>query len=664
MSLSDKVQWGLTIDKVIEKFIPIVWVLFFVIGLGYLLYNSVWVDLPVTIKLWLGFFSSLVIVGAGFSFSEKLSYFADVVIGWWILLLYGTLIYWSRVTDIGSATIPENASIIVASLFTIAAAYFASYRKSKVILALVLIGAYLTPFVIGWEWGTSTLSFNTYLVYFFVANVTIFLLGKEVAIHDLIPLNMAGLLIGTTSLYSLSYKEVVASEFLSSLTFSAILFAGLVIFSVFAIISSSQKFEQKYEGYFTGGYLVPLLWFMLNISLLGKDSLDNIVLAGLYWTIAIAYFTGWYILRNMTTRYQHVALYVGWIISLIAWFFVFFPELDFYSSSIIAYTGLIFAIIYMIDPSRWERVMAYWLFAGMGGILALYHMYDVTTEMGAKTLWTIVALLPALLAYPVTWKMPENSSRQSTAPIMKAYSIIALTIILITFFFDVLREVSFAFAFFILPGFLVMMYTSFAKLGADSRGHLLRIAIMLMSIGFIEPFFYFVGMLVPHAADGLTLGEVFGWSEMLSGIFVLITLFAWLYQSRSVQAETHMDRPSFLLVIFWYTTLLLVVNTLLIVGMNDLGVSTDGMGWPRAIAITFWWILLAVWMISVGVIRGPIYRSEKLLGLLLLALTVGKIIMYDMGTMSTNNKIIVLMVVGGALMAFSYFFHAKSNTSK
>jgi hypothetical protein len=44
----------------------------------------------------------------------------------------------------------------------------------------------------------------------------------------------------------------------------------------------------------------------------------------------------------------------------------------------------------------------------------------------------------------------------------------------------------------------------------------------------------------------------------------------------------------------------------------------------------------------------------------LLALTVGKILLYDMAAMThTQNKVIVLMVVGGALMMFSYIAQTK-----
>lgn len=87
-------------------------------------------------KLGLGFFLSLAIIGGAFSFSEKLRYFADVIMGGGILLLYGTLIYGSRATESANATIPEIATLISAGIFTLIAAYFANLRKSKVILTL------------------------------------------------------------------------------------------------------------------------------------------------------------------------------------------------------------------------------------------------------------------------------------------------------------------------------------------------------------------------------------------------------------------------------------------------------------------------------------------------------------------------------------------------
>lgn len=44
---------------------------------------------------------------------------------------------------------------------------------------------------------------------------------------------------------------------------------------------------------------------------------------------------------------------------------------------------------------------------------------------------------------------------------------------------------------------------------------------------------------------------------------------------------------------------------------------------------------------------------------MLLLITLVKIAFYDLATMDMNRKIIVLMVVGGAIMIFSYFLQIK-----
>jgi hypothetical protein len=212
------------------------------------------------------------IIGSAFSFSDKLRYFADIVLGSGILLLYGTLIYGSRTSDAAQALIPEVATLITAFIFTLVVAYFASLRKSKVILGLGILGAYLTPFVIGQNdaW-VSNISFNAYLIYFAAVNVVIFLLGKEIAIHDLVPLNLAGLFFGTYSIYSLIYEGKMGmdtSGFFHSGNFTIILLVILVAMSIMAIAHSARYFTSKQEMFLTLGYLLPFGWYLLQKSLL------------------------------------------------------------------------------------------------------------------------------------------------------------------------------------------------------------------------------------------------------------------------------------------------------------------------------------------------------------------------------------------------------------
>ncbi len=140
---------SITMDKIIEKFIPIAGALLLIVGFGYLIYANAWVNLPMEIRIGLGFFFSVTLIGASFSFSERMRYFADIGIGSGVLLLYATLIYGSRTTELATAMIPEVVTLITAVFFTSAVCYFASKRNSKVILILGMLGAYITPFVIG-----------------------------------------------------------------------------------------------------------------------------------------------------------------------------------------------------------------------------------------------------------------------------------------------------------------------------------------------------------------------------------------------------------------------------------------------------------------------------------------------------------------------------------
>jgi uncharacterized membrane protein len=98
--------------------------------------------------------------------------------------------------------------------------------------------------------------------------------------------------------------------------------------------------------------------------------------------------------------------------------------------------------------------------------------------------------------------------------------------------------------------------------------------------------------------------------------------------------------------------------------MNDFGVSSLVQGGPRAIATTLWWTMIAIYLLYVGIKLGKKYHSEKLLGLILLGITLIKVILYDIANMEMQNKIIILMLVGGAMLLFSYYVRSKNLLEK
>jgi len=653
----------LTVDVIIAKFVPILGALLFITGLGYLIYTSVWEAMDQTMRLGIGFFVSLVIIGSAFSFSEKLRYFADIVMGGWILLLYGTLIYGSRTTDVAMAAIPEVATLVTAFLFTLAVAYFSSLRKSKVILALGILGAYMTPFVIGQNdvWA-SNVSFNAYLIYFAAVNIVVFLMGREIAIHDLIPLNLLGLFFGTYTLHHLVYTgdiQAVSVGFFESNTFTLTLLTVLVVMSVAGIAFSSRYYSSKEEVWISVWYLVPFLWFYFHSNALVDLSVGAEVFA--YLAITATYFWAWYFLRPLqTSRYQHIAAYVGGMIALVFAVDAFLWDYYLYASILIAYIALVFTVLYIIDGNKAERIIAAFLFSFFWGLFSLIHIYsDNNALVTYPTVFAVLALIPAILLAAAV--RLQGNTPETIRKFIDTYSAIAALITVLIVFVKVLKGMDFSFAIFILPGFLMVLaaYIQWAK--NPTRGTLMRAGTIWLSIGFFWSFLYFLSNFIPHVADDKHFwvdGGIFANWHFVKGVFAVATYFLALRVSRDIQRIDKVDRPSFLLVIMGYTTVLLLVNFAIITFCNDIGVPFET-GGPRAIATTIWWILLSLGMIMLGIHYGRGYRSEKLLGLLLLLLTIVKIAIYDLASMDMDKKIIVLMVVGGLIMIFSYYLQVK-----
>jgi hypothetical protein len=652
----------LSIDLIIEKFIPVIGALFFIVGLGYLLYTSVWTELDTTVRLGLGFFLSIVMIGAGYSATDKLKYLADVVIGGGVVLLYGTLMYGSQTTDIGGALIPEVASLTIAVFFTIAVAYFAAERKSTVIFALAMLAAYLTPFVIGGEFGTSALSFNSYLIYFACVSIIGTMIGRDFSVRVLQPLNTIGLLFGTATLYMFAYRttSAVGGSFWESPTLSVILFVILVLATVYSILSSSRHYSTDEDGLVSIGYMLPIVWLVLNMQYFAN--LNTLLIVAAYIVVAIGYYAGWWYLRDQNKKFQHMGLYAGAIIALIFAVFAFFPSNDAYVGILIAWLGILFAFLFALDGKRTERLIAYMIFSAMGAGITLFAIVDGSGIYPYPTALSLLALAPAALGYFVQLLAKGDKKTQTLRDVMTAYSVFFGAIMVMILIANVLIKLPITLVFCTIPALVLVLYT-LADRGHPARGKILYTAMGLLFVGFIGDFLFFVERIVPHAADMdlFVRNGVFTWSNRLTeATIALIAMFVALRVSREIQVDNQEYRPSFILVIFAYATLVLVVNYLIIVAFNQAGVSTVSIGGPRAVATTLWWIIVACTMLMVGVRNGFLYRSEKLLGLLLLAITVIKIIAYDLSTMPTDKKIIVLMVVGWLLLALSYFFQTKN----
>ncbi len=655
---------GITMDKIIEKFIPLVGSLLLIIGFGYLLYTSAWVHLTMEIRIVLGFFFSVAIIGGSFSFSEKMRYFTDIGIGSGVLLLYGTLIYGSRTTELGTAMIPEVASLFIALIFSIAVSYFALKRNSKSILILGMVGAYITPFVIGQSdvWA-GAISFNAYLIYFFAVNLAMFLVGKEISVREIIPLNIIGLFVGVSTLWGLSSSDGITtglrSDFFSSELFTGILFSGLVIFSIWSILLSSKKFSEKDDGYLSMGYIAPIIWFAFNITNL--HSLHDTTVGILYAVISASCFMGWHVLLGTNTRFQHTALYASGLISAFLAVFTFFEEFNVLTSILLAYSSLIFGFLYAFSPGKSERFIGYIIVSFTGSLLSLVHITDAHLQF--ETVLIVIALIPAISAYFIA----KNSNKLEFVSLAAIYSVASSVVASMFILAELIDYLEMDFLLFYAAPLIVLCYLAYVykvspeTMSHDSRSRMLKIVLFWFAFGFFGTFFTLVSSIYPAPTNVYLLTHTdlpTDWI-MIKGIFATAILFVGLWISRKLQLEQVIKRPSFILVIFGFSTLLLIGNYMISAVANDLNVSLEH-GGPRAIATTFWWVAIAIFMLYKGIKLGKKYHAEKLLGLLLLGIALVKIILYDISTMEMQNKIIVLMVVGGAILLFSYIIRSKN----
>ena len=649
---------GITMDKIIEKFIPIAGAIFLIVGFGYLLYANAWVHLPMEIRIGLGFFFSVAIIGGSFSLAEKMRYFTDIGIGSGILLMYATLIYGSRTTEIATAMIPEAATLFTAMLFTICMTYFASKRNSKVILILGMIGAYITPFVIGQNdvW-VDNVSFNAYLIYFIAVNVAVFLIGKEISVRDIIPLNIAGLFIGVSTLWGLAYSNGInatqAGNFFAGELFTAILFTVLVVFSIWSILLSAKKFAESDDGYLSLGYIAPVIWFVFNINNL--DSITDITTGIMYMIIAVSCFAGWHILSGTKTKFQHTALYVAGLLSAFLAIFSFFEEFNVYTSIFIAYSSLIFGILHTIDSKQSERFIGYIIVSLTGSILSLKYILEANSSF--ETILIVISLLPAMSAYLIA----KNGSTENLLPIATTYSFLWATVASMFVLAEIVDYIDIDFFLFYLMPLVLLSYLALNnKTSHDSKSTMFRIVLFWFAFGFISVFFTLVNSIYPAPTNTYLFTHPNYPTDwiMVKAIFATAILFLGLFISRKLQLEQIIKRPSFLLVIFSFSTLLLTGNYIISAIANDIGVSLEH-GGPRAIATTLWWTAIAIYMLYQGLKFGKKYHAEKLLGLMLLGITLIKVILYDIATMEMQNKIVVLMMVGGAMLLFSYMIRSK-----
>ena len=127
--------------------------------------------------------------------------------------------------------------------------------------------------------------------------------------------------------------------------------------SVVALTFSLKNFKKITNNLLLGILILsPIIWFLFQHLILITQGyrIDVIIKIIAYVIMAVVYFWGWNIIREQkSSDYRHVFLYTGGIIALI--FVVsniFDYSLNIFSSIVIAFAGLIIALINFFTPAK------------------------------------------------------------------------------------------------------------------------------------------------------------------------------------------------------------------------------------------------------------------------------------------------------------------------
>lgn len=645
------------IDDILQKWFPIIGVIFIVSGLSYLFYDGFWSQLNETGRLTIGFLVGVAAISGGFTFQDRLKYFADAIIGGGILTLYVSLIYGSRFDSTqASAIIPEMWTLVIATIFAIGVAYFSSKRASKVILSLGILGGYATPFFMG-QAGTFdySLDISAYFAYFIAINIITLWVVQKFFLPAIGLLNIIGLFAGTTALSFISGKG-----FDENITFSSlflILSLGLHI-SIAAV--NSKKHQNENDPFLFAGYILPLLWYG---GVIRHDLMPvlNTYQYALYFIVSAAIYLGaWYFVKVETQSEKHYGLYFGGIASIVLALLALSETLQSYSGLVFSGGAIVFALLYLKNPLL-QRQIAFLCFGATGVIMTLQNITEPHFIGGnflfydMKSFFMCLTFLPFLASYAFS-KKEEDSEIDTLQYGARIIALISIGIITLS---NIIQhaEIPKDFLIFTIPA-LVLAILGCIKSEDENKSLLLEWAFWLGGIGFLRTFFIMIQRIYP-TPDHLYALQT---EESLIGITTLAVFGILLYSIRKNASSSAIleSENSFAITFVFYLTLFITVTHELLLGLNYFGIAgspLDG-GGIKALVVSLWWASLASFMILSGVKKSSLL-SEKNIGFALLLFTILKIVIYDLAHIDKNLKVILFILVGGLILGISYFSHRK-----
>jgi hypothetical protein len=663
-----------TVDSIVQKWFPIIGILFIVSGLSYFFYDGIWQNISETGRLAIGFIAGLLLIAGGYTFSEKLRIFADAVIGGGVLIFYITLIYGSRFESVkDTAIIPELWSLGIAIIFSLAIAFYATQRSSKYILLLGMLGAYLTPLFVAHPESAirfssdiygdaNSLPFFSYLFYFTAINVGYLVASTHMSLKKIGVINALGLFLGT-----LAVSAIMGNGFKEHPIISATLCAIIVGLHLFAMAQNSKFFQKESDPYLIAGYLLPLGWYALIMNTAIEDALTAQTKALFFLAVCFFYFSAWHYLRKINDSGKHYALYVGGVLSLLLGLSALAPNFMEYNGIVASLIGLVFGVLYILRPVP-QREISFLLFVICGIILTLEYITEGSIEgtfwilegtflsiFQKTTLFLSATLSPFLLSFFFPRREDESHELES---FRKIGAFLSVFIILFLFLKDIFHiiEIPAQYIYFTIPSAIIAI-TLFIKkdTSTESISTQISIATLLAFIGYFYTFFQFLEWFYPSPPSNNFPLQT---SESLIALTTVIALFLLLKKKRQITNES--KENDYFLTFFFYLTVFQLITNEILSAYNYFPemIQNESIQGIRAFSISLWWGILAGGMIFLG-IKSNKFTNEKNLGLGLIFISILKIFFYDLSHVDTNLKVFLFLILGSIILAISYFAHKK-----
>lgn len=658
------------VDKIIQKWFPVIGSLFVVGGLVYLFYDGMWEMMDKQSRMFVGVLAGVAMIAGGYATSAKLKQYADVLIGGGAVILYATFLYAARFPDVGIGRYesPEILSLFIGFILASGMAFYALQRKSKYILGLGLFAGYITPLVLSifgallnYEDARADFIYNssfiTFFLYFIAINLTVLYVSNKMSLKGFGLANSLGLFLGTISLLIMTG----VSDFQENFVFTLLATTAVVIIHIWSMVVSARSFANQNDPLLYLGYLLPLAWFAIMSEMIQIISNSEVYLTVLYTLISLNFFGAWYYLKNTTNSNEHFGLYAGGVLSMIL--AVISLTTGFYGINGLIFSGLsvIFGVLYFIKPIV-QRLLTFWSVATVGLFLILadlqYIYYDFQI-IHAETVFLCLALLPFLFGLAFNHKHPKENT-----PFIQANNILAIisglfiTILLVS---DVVSRVDIAkdFLFLTVPAIFLAIYALNQK---DEKKQLtfLTTSLVVGFMGYLITAFQLLGKMSPTYTH---TDYIFG-SQASRIAFITLILFATIYHfTKKLSIPEKNGLRIFSLLAVSLVFLQFITNEI-IAFYNTLGIdsATGNTQGIMALTQTIFWTAFGSYLIYLG-IQKESHRLEKNVGFGILILAAIKLFSYDLIKIDSTLKVILLLVIGVLIMGISYIYNQKNSQS-